>query len=80
MLVAEVGWMGFSRGYFADTPNFPSPLVEFKDAGGEWALICPICCLGTAHSPALKNTTTQPVSVWVWYSYDNPGAYTTLKA
>lgn len=54
--------MGFSRGYFADTPNFPSPLVEFKDAGGEWALICPICCLGTAHSPALKNTTTQPVS------------------
>lgn len=22
------------RGVFADTPNFPSPLVEFKDVGG----------------------------------------------
>lgn len=42
--------MGFR--VFADTPNFPSPLVEFKDVGGERALICPICCLGTAHPPS----------------------------
>lgn len=73
-------------GVFADTPNFPIPLLEFKDMGVR-AGFNPSHLLPRDYPPPLQkknqtnqNTTTQPVSVCVWYSHANPGVYTAPKA